>query len=122
MWHGPARASGDRVVRQVRAWDTHDEATPWSRAASWEMGLLKRSDWGEGRWIECAGRTPDQPLPLFARAFHGTHHRQSPGSDDRSRRVGHGQLQEPHDPAPDRGVVPQRRGRHPAGAREGRLP
>ncbi|MDX3496587.1 family 78 glycoside hydrolase catalytic domain [Streptomyces turgidiscabies] len=68
-WHGPALASRDRVVWQVRAWDTHGEATPWSRAASWEMGLLKRADWGEAQWIEYAGRTVDQPLPLFARAF-----------------------------------------------------
>ncbi|MDX2759966.1 family 78 glycoside hydrolase catalytic domain [Streptomyces europaeiscabiei] len=68
-WHGPAPASRDRVVWQVRAWSTEGEATPWSRPASWEMGLLKRSDWGKARWIEYPGRTVDQPLPVFARAF-----------------------------------------------------
>ncbi|MDX3452299.1 family 78 glycoside hydrolase catalytic domain [Streptomyces sp. ME02-8801-2C] len=68
-WHGPAPASRDRVIWQVRAWDHHGRATPWSGAASWEMGLLKRADWGEARWIEYPGRTVDQPLPLLARAF-----------------------------------------------------
>ncbi|WP_328869277.1 glycoside hydrolase family 78 protein [Streptomyces sp. NBC_00287] len=68
-WHGPALASRDRVVWQVRAWSTDGDATPWSRSAAWEMGLLKRSDWGAARWIEYPGRTVDQPLPVFARAF-----------------------------------------------------
>ncbi|MET8080365.1 family 78 glycoside hydrolase catalytic domain [Streptomyces sp. NPDC005303] len=68
-WHGPALASRDRVVWQVRAWSTDGEATPWSRPASWETGLLKRSDWGEARWIEHPGRAVDQPLPVFARAL-----------------------------------------------------
>ncbi|WP_033328770.1 family 78 glycoside hydrolase catalytic domain [Streptomyces yerevanensis] len=68
-WHGPVLASRDRVVWQVRAWSTDGDATPWSRPASWEMGLLKRSDWGKARWIEHPGRTVDQPLPVFARAF-----------------------------------------------------
>ncbi|MEU9954824.1 family 78 glycoside hydrolase catalytic domain [Streptomyces sp. NPDC050982] len=68
-WHGPAPSSRDRIVWQVRAWSTKSEATPWSPPASWEMGLLKRSDWGKARWIEYPGRTADQPLPVFARAF-----------------------------------------------------
>ncbi|WP_329224398.1 family 78 glycoside hydrolase catalytic domain [Streptomyces canus] len=68
-WRGPVQASRDRVVWRVRAWSTDGHATPWSRSASWEMGLLKRSDWGEARWIEYPGRTVDQPLPVFARAF-----------------------------------------------------
>ncbi|WP_105974273.1 family 78 glycoside hydrolase catalytic domain [Streptomyces geranii] len=68
-WHGPAPASRDRVVWQVRAWSSDGDATPWSCPASWEMGLLKPSEWGEARWIEHPGRTVDQPLPVFARAF-----------------------------------------------------
>ncbi|MFF3371978.1 family 78 glycoside hydrolase catalytic domain [Streptomyces sp. NPDC002680] len=68
-WQGPAPASRDRVVWQVRAWSTEGDVTPWSRPASWETGLLKRSDWGEARWIEYPGRTVDRPLPVFARAF-----------------------------------------------------
>ncbi|WP_216588223.1 family 78 glycoside hydrolase catalytic domain [Streptomyces brasiliscabiei] len=68
-WHGPAPASRDRVVWQVRAWGADGRATPWSRPGTWETGLLRRTDWGEARWIEYPGRTVDQPLPLFARAF-----------------------------------------------------
>ena len=68
-WHGPVPASRERVVWQVRVWDDAGDATPWSRPASWEMGLLKDSDWGEACWIEYPGRTVDQPLPVFARAF-----------------------------------------------------
>ncbi|WP_405892214.1 glycoside hydrolase family 78 protein [Streptomyces sp. NBC_00104] len=68
-WHGPALSSRDRVVWQVRAWSTGGDATPWSRPGTWEMGLLKRSDWGEAQWIEHPGRTVEQPLPVFARAF-----------------------------------------------------
>lgn len=35
---------------KVRTWDTADVAAPYSTVASWEMGLLKPSDW-EARWI-----------------------------------------------------------------------
>ena len=35
-----------------------------SRSASWNQ-----SDWGSSRWIELAGRTNAQPLPIFARGF-----------------------------------------------------
>ncbi|WP_234379658.1 alpha-L-rhamnosidase N-terminal domain-containing protein, partial [Streptomyces caniscabiei] len=68
-WQGPAFASRRRVVWQVRVWSTEGHPTQWSRPATWETGLLKRSDWGEARWIEYPGRTLDQPLPVFARAF-----------------------------------------------------
>ncbi|MEV4033639.1 family 78 glycoside hydrolase catalytic domain [Streptomyces umbrinus] len=68
-WGGPALGSRQRVVWQVRAWNTDGEATGWSRAATWEMGLLKRSDWGDAQWIEYPGRTLDQPLPILARTF-----------------------------------------------------
>ncbi|WP_247240696.1 alpha-L-rhamnosidase N-terminal domain-containing protein [Streptomyces scabiei] len=68
-WQGPAPASRDRVVWQVRVWGADGRATPWSRPGSWETGLLHRTDWGEAKWIEHPGRAVDQPLPLFARAF-----------------------------------------------------
>lgn len=66
------------------------------------------------------GRPPPGGHPPELRLLPGTHHRQPRGSDDRSRAEGHGQLQEPHDPAADRGVVPQGSGGHPPGARQGR--
>ncbi|QNP75222.1 family 78 glycoside hydrolase catalytic domain [Streptomyces roseirectus] len=68
-WRGPVLGSRDVVVWQVRVWGGAGDVTPWSRPASWEMGLLQRADWGDARWIEYAGRALEQPLPVFARAF-----------------------------------------------------
>ncbi|WP_328886034.1 family 78 glycoside hydrolase catalytic domain [Streptomyces sp. NBC_00316] len=68
-WGGQALQSRQPIVWQVRAWSTHGEVTEWSRSASWEMGLLKRSDWGKAEWIEYPGRSVGDPLPIFVRAF-----------------------------------------------------
>ena len=68
-WGGPELESRETVVWQVRAWSTRGDATEWSRPASWEMGLLERSDWGGSKWIEYPGRNLSDPLPIFARAF-----------------------------------------------------
>ena len=68
MGRGALR-SRQRVVWQVRVWSTRGDATPWSRAARWEMGLLERSDWGAAEWIDHPGRSLGDPLPIFARAF-----------------------------------------------------
>ncbi|NEA98773.1 alpha-L-rhamnosidase [Streptomyces sp. SID13726] len=68
-WRGPVLRSREQVVWQVRVWGPKGGATPWSRTASWEMGLLRPADWGRARWIEHPGRAVDQPLPLFAKAF-----------------------------------------------------
>lgn len=68
-WGGPTLTSRREVVWQVQVWGKDGRATPFSRPAAWEMGLLKRSDWGEAQWIEYPGRNLDQPLPLLARPF-----------------------------------------------------
>jgi alpha-L-rhamnosidase len=68
-WGGPALKSRQTVAWQVRVWSTEGTVTGWSRAASWEMGLLQRSDWGAARWIDYPGRSVSDPLPIFARAF-----------------------------------------------------
>lgn len=68
-WGGRALQSRQTIVWQVRAWSTRGDVTEWSRSASWEMGLLKRSDWGKAEWIEYPGRSVGDPLPIFARAF-----------------------------------------------------
>ena len=47
---GRALASGETCWWGVRAWDTDGKASAWSAPATFEMGLLKQSDW-EGRWI-----------------------------------------------------------------------
>ncbi|SNT06400.1 alpha-L-rhamnosidase [Actinacidiphila glaucinigra] len=68
-WRGKALGSRQSVVWQVRLWDTRGEVTPWSSPATWEMGLLKRTDWDPAQWIEYPGRQVGDPLPIFARAF-----------------------------------------------------
>lgn len=47
---GEALCAGQRAFWQVRTWDQNDQPSPWSSTASWEMGLLKQSQW-KGRWI-----------------------------------------------------------------------
>lgn len=68
-WRGRDLGSRQEVLWQVRAWDNHGHATEWSRPAAWEMGLLKRDDWGSAEWIEHPTRGVGDPLPIFARAF-----------------------------------------------------
>ncbi|MDX2702089.1 family 78 glycoside hydrolase catalytic domain [Streptomyces sp. PA03-6a] len=68
-WRGKALRSRQSVVWQVRLWDSRGDVMPWSTPATWEMGLLKRTDWDPAQWIECAGRQVGDPLPIFARAF-----------------------------------------------------
>ncbi|MFF2999491.1 family 78 glycoside hydrolase catalytic domain [Streptomyces sp. NPDC057950] len=68
-WHGRALTSRQRIVWQVRLWDSRGSVTDWSSPAAWEMGLLKRADWDPALWIEHGGRQLADPLPVFARAF-----------------------------------------------------
>lgn len=46
---------------KVRVWDKDGQPSKWSQPATWSMGLLKASDWGEARWISYSD--PAQPLP-----------------------------------------------------------
>jgi alpha-L-rhamnosidase len=68
-WGGAPLPSRQAVAWQVRVWSARGDATAWSDPATWEMGLLNRSDWGDARWIEHPGRGVAEPLPNFARAF-----------------------------------------------------
>jgi len=49
-YQGSALASAETCWWKVRVWDKDGKASAWSAPATFEMGLLKRSDW-EGRWI-----------------------------------------------------------------------
>ena len=42
---------------KVRVWDQDEKASPWSKPASWSMGLLDKTDW-KAQWIGC--RSPKQ--------------------------------------------------------------
>ncbi|MDW8344101.1 MAG: glycoside hydrolase family 78 protein [Verrucomicrobiae bacterium] len=68
---GPPLRSRQRCYWRVRVWDQHNQPSPWSAPASWEMGLLRRSDW-QARWIESslpADHTQSGPCPFLRRSF-----------------------------------------------------
>ncbi|MGQ5260960.1 family 78 glycoside hydrolase catalytic domain [Micromonospora sp. ZYX-F-536] len=66
---GAPLKSRDRVVWRVRVWDADRRASDWSAPSSWEVGLLKQSDWAPASWIEYPGRVENQAMPIFARQF-----------------------------------------------------
>jgi len=49
-YQGKPLQSGKPYFWRVMVWDRHGEASPWSDAAAWSMGLLRRNEW-IGRWI-----------------------------------------------------------------------
>ncbi|HEX9186556.1 MAG TPA: family 78 glycoside hydrolase catalytic domain, partial [Vicinamibacteria bacterium] len=68
---GPSLESSRRYTWRVRVWDGAGKASAWSSPASWEMGLLKPSDW-KARWIESArdeGAKASQPAPMLRGTF-----------------------------------------------------
>ncbi len=52
---------------KVMMWDASDNPSGWSERASWQMGLLNTSDWGEARWI-CY-----EEMPASMRIVPGVH-------------------------------------------------
>ena len=70
-WTGPDLRSRQRIVWRVRVWDERDAASPWSRPAFFEMGLLDSADW-QARWIGApwlGGPKTSSPCPFFRTAF-----------------------------------------------------
>ena len=55
---------------QVRVWDNTGKASAWSQPASWQMGLLKPSDW-KAKWIvsSVAADSVYTPALLFRKHF-----------------------------------------------------
>jgi len=49
-YQGKALASGEKCYWKARIWDKYGQASAWSKLATFEMGLLKESDW-QGKWI-----------------------------------------------------------------------
>src|SRR6266542_4264612 len=45
IYDGEPLQSRQRCFWKVRIWDGHDQVTPWSAPANWEMGLLHIADW-----------------------------------------------------------------------------
>src|SRR5205814_9192455 len=68
---GQALRSRQRCNWKVRIWDGNGKPTDWSQPASWEMGLLHRSDW-KGHWIGShivGGPYTIPPAPLLRKTF-----------------------------------------------------
>ncbi|MCA9277597.1 MAG: family 78 glycoside hydrolase catalytic domain [Phycisphaerales bacterium] len=58
MYGGSPLGSRQRCYWKVMAWNNRDEPSEWSTHASWEMGLLSKSDW-HAQWIDVQPiRTP----------------------------------------------------------------
>ena len=51
VYAGKSLSSGKTYYWKVRYWDTAGNASPYSAAAQFEMGLLSRDEW-KGQWIE----------------------------------------------------------------------
>jgi len=69
--YGGALASRTRVEWKVRLWDETGAEGPWSDPASFEMGLLKPSDW-TARWISGdykPNKKQRYPVDCFRKSF-----------------------------------------------------
>jgi alpha-L-rhamnosidase len=55
---------------KVRAWDRDGQPSAWSEPASWEMGLLKPTDWS-AKWIEAKLHqdAKAEPVPVLRKTF-----------------------------------------------------
>ena len=76
VYDGAPLTSRDRCYWKVRVWDKDGQATPWSDAALWSMGLLEAADWS-APWIHAGpekGTVQDKaaetaPSPWFRKTF-----------------------------------------------------
>ncbi len=62
---GSELKSGEKCHWQVRIWDDSGAVSPYSPAATFEMALLRKSDW-EGKWI---GAKKEISSPLLRKEF-----------------------------------------------------
>ena len=68
---GAQLKSGECVSWKVRVWDESDQASEWSAAAFWQMGLLEPEDW-TAQWISLPAVQPLldlHPAPYLRREF-----------------------------------------------------
>jgi alpha-L-rhamnosidase len=48
---GPTLKSAQKYYWRVRVWDQHGEASEWSEAAEFTMGILTQQEWAKASWI-----------------------------------------------------------------------
>ena len=75
---GKALQSSQQVFWKVRAWDAAGKETPWSKPATWTMGLLADADW-KAQWISAKSAAAATPV---AKALVGYHAAESARQDD----------------------------------------
>lgn len=73
-YEGMPLKSRQRIEWMVRYWDQDGTSSPWSSAASLEMGLLAHSDW-EAQWIgpnpdDFAGKDDERPAIYLRKSLH----------------------------------------------------
>jgi alpha-L-rhamnosidase len=61
VYAGRALPSWQRCFWKVRIWDQYGRESPWSKPASWIMGLLTEQDWKAAKWIGLSeSKLPDR--------------------------------------------------------------
>ncbi|CAF2725618.1 unnamed protein product [Rotaria sp. Silwood2] len=69
-WGGPTLRSRERILWQVRLWDSDGKTSGWSKIASFEMDLLNARDWDPAVWIKNKDyATGNTSLPYFVKRF-----------------------------------------------------
>jgi alpha-L-rhamnosidase len=63
---GRPLASSEPVFWEVRAWDASGKVTPWSKPATWTMGILTATEW-QAKWIGAADT--NYPTIILRREF-----------------------------------------------------
>jgi alpha-L-rhamnosidase len=78
-YEGKALESGKKYFWKVKIWDQSGKASPYSTSSTWEMALLRDTDW-KGTWVFNGKPAPgveadmykDSPSPIFRKAFIST--------------------------------------------------
>lgn len=68
IYQGLPLASRQMGYWKVRIWDERGAESPWSAPATFEMGLLERSEW-HGQWIGLGGENNAGVSPLLRKEF-----------------------------------------------------
>ena len=63
---GKSLQSGKQYFWKVKVWTNHGES-PWSKPASWSMGLLQQENWGTAKWIGWNHLSPGDSIAQHSR-------------------------------------------------------